>query len=82
MQQHPPGAASSHDVAQVVEEFTQGMITLRRILSHQAQIGSAKGPFLITDIAWINGSSFACWAGWLLGHPQLMPVPCSGVQHF
>jgi hypothetical protein len=60
MQQHPPGAASSHDVAQAVEEFAQGMITLRCILSHQAQRGGAKGPFLITDIAWINGSSRAC----------------------
>lgn len=82
MRQHPPWAASSDDVAQAVEEFAQGMITLRRILSHQTQIRCAKGPFLITDVAGINGSSLAGWAGWLLGHPQLMLVPCSGVQHF
>jgi hypothetical protein len=32
MRQHPPGAANSHDVAQAVEEFAQGMIKLQRIL--------------------------------------------------
>lgn len=59
MQQHPPGSKGSHDVAQTVEEIAQGMITLRRIFSHQAQIGRTKGPFLITDIAEINDGSLS-----------------------
>jgi hypothetical protein len=59
MKQHPPGSTGSHDVEQTVEEIAQGMITLLRIFSHQAQIGRTKGPFLITDIAEITDGSFS-----------------------
>ena len=66
---------------QAVEDFAQGMIAMRRILSHKAKIGGAKGPLLIADIAGVTDGSLARW-GWLSGHQQLMPALCSGVQHF
>jgi len=48
-----------HDVAQAIEHFAQGVLSLRRIFGHQGQVGSHEGPLIITYITEIGFSVHA-----------------------
>ena len=59
---HPPRTARPDKPAQSVAEFAQGMLSLRSVLLHQGQVGSAKAPFFI---AYSTGITPSC-----LRHPD------------
>ena len=52
---HPPRAPGANHVARRIEEGSHRVFTLRSIFIHQRQIGRAKLPFLIADIARVIG---------------------------
>lgn len=51
-----PLQARAGDEAQPVEALAQRMVTLRRVLAHERQVGREKGPLLIGDIGWVRGA--------------------------
>jgi hypothetical protein len=66
-----PLEAGAGDVAQAVEEFAQGMGALRGILTHQGEVGSQEGPFLIADVGGIAGAGCGIHTGkGTAPHPQ------------
>ena len=62
---HPPRPTHPHEITQRVKNFPQRVTPLRRLFFHQREIRSAKGPFLVADIARISFSD-GC-------HPSSMP---------
>ena len=53
---HAPGGAGSHNPAQAVEDFAEAVGALSGVFGQQDQVRHDKGPFFVTDIAWIRGS--------------------------
>jgi hypothetical protein len=63
MVDHPPLGSCTHHPTQPVEHFLQGVLTLRRVFTHQRQVGSHKTPFFIAHSAGVCISF----------HPQSVP---------
>src|SRR5262249_58181384 len=54
VRQVPPLAACPHHVTQSVEQVTQRILALRRILAHQTQVREQELPFRVSDVTGIR----------------------------
>src|SRR5579859_1767448 len=53
MRHHVPLRSCAYDPTQPVKHFSQGVLTLGCLFTHQGQVGSHKGLFFIAYIAWV-----------------------------
>lgn len=54
MRQVAPGTARMGQVAQPIKQVAHGVVPLRRIFAHQAEVRGHKGSFFVLDITGVG----------------------------